>query len=195
MFAVGANESTATSNFVDLANAATLNKIALKMNSLSNLNDPSDTARMGSRMNFMMKMAERSGELSLDAQKALAKSAADFNIFDKKDIHGNESFRKQVFQTMFGKMTADSKNAVFDELQNTDKALDFAKSVGGENSVPQEVLNGLSATNVDFLRQMYAKAMNDAKLAGDTNMFSLYERNMKHLEGWMENHFPNYLRK
>jgi hypothetical protein len=37
--------------------------------------------------------------------------------------------------------------------------------------------------------------MNDAKLTGDTNMFSLYERNMKHLEGWMENHFPNYVRK
>lgn len=192
MFALGDKESTASGNFVDVASPATLNKIALKMHGLS---DETDASRMGSRMNFMMKMAQRSGEMSPAAQQAFAKSAADFNIFDKKDIHGNESFRKQVFQTMFGKMTTDAKNAVFDELQNTDKALDFAKSVGGENSVPQEVLNGLSAPNADFLRQMYSKLMNDAKLTGDTKMFSLYERNMKHLEGWMENHFPNYARK
>lgn len=195
MFALGNNESTAASNFVDVATPATLNKIASRLHDITNLNEGSDASSLGSRTNFMTKMAERSGQLSLDAQKAFAKSTADFNIFDKKDIHGNESFRKQVFQTMFGKMTTDAKNAVFDELQNTDKALDFAKSVGGENSVPQEVLNGLSAPNADFLRQMYSKLMNDAKLTGDTKMFSLYERNMKHLEGWMENHFPNYVRK
>jgi hypothetical protein len=195
MLALGPSEDGVTRAFIDAASPATLNKIASKLHDLSNVGFQPDPAHVGSGMEFLKRIAERAGEMSPDAQKMFAKSMVDFNLFDKKDLRANEAFRKQVFQTMFGKMTPDAKNAVFDDLQNTDKALDFARSIGGENSVSQEVLNGLSAQNADFLRQMYAKLMNDAKLTGDTNMFSLYERNMKHLEGWMENHFPNYVRK
>ena len=195
MLALGPAEDGAAKDFIDAASPATLNKIASKLHDLSNLGVSADPKRVGSGTDFLRRMAERAGEMSPDAQKMFAKSIVEINVFDPKDLRANEAFRKQLFQTMFGKMTPDAKNGVFDELQNTDKALDFARSIGGENSVSQGVLNGLSAQNADFLRQMYSKLMNDAKSTGDTKMFSLYERNLKHLEGWMENHFPNYPRK
>ncbi|MCI0614553.1 hypothetical protein L0244_16320 [bacterium] len=195
MFALGYNDNASAKAFVDFASPATLSNIASRFHDFSHLGERVNKDNLGSGMYFMKRLAERAGELSPDAQKMFAKSAVDFNIFEKSDLRGNEAFRRQVLQTMFAKMSPDAKNSVFDELQNTDKALGFARSLGGEFSVPQEVLKGLTDKNADFLRQMYAKLMNDAKLTGDTKMFSLYERNLKHLEGWMENHFPNYVRK
>lgn len=137
MFALGYNDNCVTKAFVDIASPATLNNIASRLHDLSHLGEIGIREALGNGMYFMKRLAERAGELSADAQKMFAKSVMNFNIFEN-DLSGNDAFRKQLLQTMFAKMTLDARNAVLDELQNSDKALDLVSGLEREFSVSEE---------------------------------------------------------
>ncbi len=137
MLALGYNDNGVTKAFVDIASSATLNNIVSRLHDLSRLGERVKGDGLGSGMYFMKRLAERTGELSPDAQKMFAKSVMNFNIFES-DLRGNDAFRKQLLQTMFAKITLDARNAVFDDLQNTGKALDFVRSLEREFSVSEE---------------------------------------------------------
>jgi hypothetical protein len=137
MLALGYNDNGAAEAFVDIASPAMLDNIASRLHDLSHLGKRGKRENLGSGMYFMKRLAERAGELSPDAQKMFAKSVMNFNIFES-DLRENDAFRKQLLQTMFAKMTPDARNAVLDELQNSDKALDSLRSLGSEFSVSEE---------------------------------------------------------
>jgi hypothetical protein len=137
MLALGYNDNGAAKAFIDIASTATLSNIVSRLHDLSYLGERASGDTLGSGMYFMMRLAERAGEMSYDAQKVFAKALMDFNIFEN-DSHGNEALRKQLFIKMFAKMSPDEANAIFDELQNTDKASDFLRSVSGEFDATQE---------------------------------------------------------
>jgi hypothetical protein len=105
MLDLGYSDSNAAKAFVDVASSETLNNIALRFHELSNLGKRVNGYNVGSGKYFLMRMAERTGELSPDAQKAFAKAVAAFNIFEETDTRRNEDFRKRLFQVMFGDVT------------------------------------------------------------------------------------------
>lgn len=195
MLALGHAGDYATNVFVKSASPKTLSEITSNLGRFENLGKRVDGQKQPSGKVFLDSIAERSRDLTPDARLAFTKTLLDFNVFDKGDLRGNESYRKHTFERMFKHMSPEDKNRLFDDMQNKDMALDFARNIGGEWSVPQHVLSGLTDKNADFLRQMYAKLANDAKGSGDEKMRSLYERNSKHVQGWIENHFPNYVMK
>ena len=137
MLSLGYNDNTAAEAFVDIANTAALNNISSRLHDLSHLGERSRGDSPGSGIYFIKRLAERAGELSIDAQKIFAKFVMNFDIFEN-DVLRNESFRRQVLLTMFSKMNSDALNTVLDELQNTYKASDFLRIFTGEFDATQE---------------------------------------------------------
>jgi hypothetical protein len=137
MLALGYHDNSAAEAFVDIVSTATLNNIASRLHDLSHLGERSGADDPGSGMYFMKRLAERAGEMSHDAQKKFAKSLMDFNIFEN-DLRRSEAFRRQLLIAMFAKMTPDAASAVFDELQNADKAIDLLRILSGEFDATQE---------------------------------------------------------
>jgi hypothetical protein len=137
MLALGYNDNSAAETFVDIVNAAALSNIALRLHDLSYLGQGATEDTPGSGIYFMKKLAERAAEMSDDAQKKFAISVMDFNIFEN-DPRRNEAFRRQVLITMFARLSPDCTTAVFDELQNANKALDLLKIFSGEFESTQE---------------------------------------------------------
>lgn len=103
MLALGYSDSCAARNFVENASTQTLNNIASRLHDLSNLGAKINGDRLGSGMYFLKAIAERTDELTPDAQKMFAKSVDDFNLHDKADVYGNEVFRRQILQAMLVK--------------------------------------------------------------------------------------------
>jgi hypothetical protein len=131
------NDNSAAETFVDIANTVTLNNIASRLHELSHLGEKATGDTPGSGMYFMKKLAERAAEMSQDAQKKFALALMDFNIFEN-DPRRNEAFRRQLLITMFSKLCPDATTAVFDELQNANKAFDLLKIFSGEFDATQE---------------------------------------------------------
>src|SRR5262245_52960724 len=92
MLELGYSDSNAAKTFVDVASSATLNNIALRFHDLSNLGKRVNGYNVGSGKYFLMRMAERIGELSTEAQEAFASVVIDINIFEKSDLQANEAF-------------------------------------------------------------------------------------------------------
>jgi hypothetical protein len=137
MLALGYNDNGAAETFVEIVNAATLSNISSRLQDLRCLGQSATGETPGSGMYFMKKLAERSADMSHDAQKKFATSIMDFNIFEN-DFRRNEAFRRQLLITMFAKMSPDATTAVFDELQKANKAFDLLKMFSGEFESTQE---------------------------------------------------------
>jgi hypothetical protein len=131
MLALGYNDNGAAETFMEIVNAATLSNIASRLHDLSCLGQGATGDTPGSGMYLMKKLAERSAEMSNDAQKKFAISVMDFNIFEN-DVRRNEALRRQLLITMFAKLSPDATTAVFDELQKANKAFDLLKIFSGE---------------------------------------------------------------
>lgn len=137
MLALGYHDNCAAEAFVDLVSVTSLNDIASRLNDLSHLGERSSDDSPASGIYFMKRLAERAAEMSHDAQKKFAISVMDFNIFEN-DPRRNEAFRRQLLITMFAKLSPDATTAVFDELQNANKAFDLLKIFSGEFESTQE---------------------------------------------------------
>jgi hypothetical protein len=137
MLALGYHDNSAAEAFVDLVSASSLNNIVSRLHDLSHLGENSRDESPGSGMYFLKRLAERAGELSVDAQKLFAKSLMDFNIFEN-DSRKSESFRRQVLLTMFSKMNPDDLNTVLNELQNIYTASDLLRILSCEFEATQK---------------------------------------------------------
>jgi hypothetical protein len=137
MLALGYQDNSAAEAFVDLVNVSSLNNIVSRLQDLSHLGEKTTEDSPGSGMYFIKRLAERAGELSLDAQKLFAKLVMDFDIF-KNDARRNESFRRQVLLTMFSKMNPDDLSTVLNELQNIYTTSDLLRILSCEFEATQE---------------------------------------------------------
>jgi len=109
MLALGYGDSGAAEAFVDIVSAATLNNIVSRLRDLSNLGKRVNAGDVGSGMYFLKRIAERSAELSSDAQETFAKSVVDFNIFEIPEIQANEVFRRQVLDIFWSNISGSEK--------------------------------------------------------------------------------------
>jgi hypothetical protein len=137
MLALGYHDNSVTTAFVDIASPSTLNNIVSRLHDLTHLGERSRDDSPGSGMYFIKSLAERAGELSIDAQKMFAKAVMDFDIFENDSLR-NESFKRQVLLTMFAKMNRDALSTVLDELRNIYQASDLLRILSGEFEVTQK---------------------------------------------------------
>jgi hypothetical protein len=162
-----------------------------KMNNFKNSTD-AETANLSDILVFAL--AERAKDMSSqDSRLALTKKILESGVIDNPVT--TQAIRYQTLQKLFGNLTADQKNTLFDQLQDHGELPKFAEAINSGGSLPVSILSGLTDKNVDFLRNVYLKLARDADQAGKIDLGNEYENNVLQLKGWLENHYPNYITK
>jgi hypothetical protein len=183
----------AISKIIEKTGSSSLDYITQHLGKMINFFETSEGPPTSSEL--LNSLIDRAKDLSPGSRSELVKQILIFEM-DPSTPALNQLNRLKMLEKMFGQLTSDEKNVLFDKLQDSGEIPRLAAIIGesGRN-VPISILNGLSETNVDFLWHVYSKLATDANEAGNKDLGNYYENNILQLKGWMENHYPNYVRK
>ena len=175
--------------FIKNLDGPALNDVALNLSKLKNMPGSEFDG-----MNIMASIANRSSELTRDARLALTEQAMSFEYLGH-DHPGTLASRAHTLNSIFEKSTPDQKNQLFDDLQDTGKIDDLARSLKELGEINVNVLKGMSPDNLDFFRDALRQSQREAVQAGNKNDINVYDRMILQIDGYMQNHFPDYKKK
>ncbi|HSE42904.1 MAG TPA: hypothetical protein VLH08_19235 [Acidobacteriota bacterium] len=188
------NSYKAVREYISNLDTPSLNHVTEHLKELENLESPDVKGRMMNASAVLRGLAERSGELTREARLELTQQTLRIQLDSLKDKYA-EVEQAYTLGTIFSNSSPEQKNQLFDDLQDRGKIDDLAASLKEMKEIDVNVLNGLNAQNVDALRETFKQLAKESKDVNKKDDTHTYERLILQLNGWMENHFPEYRSK